>query len=252
MITWHSTRQPLCAALLTACMASGHAAQVPQQRIGNLLWDAHEVTVGQVQAYATATGFVSQAERAGGGMVYEAGWTQKPGWSWRAPYGQPAAADEPAAHLTFNEASAICQHVGKRLPTDAEWVNAAYQEQRPQPTAPFVTGQRYRYPNGDKATGSNHLGSRTAVARSIPSGALTRGRGHAPVMSTTPGVNGLWDMGGNLWEWVDSGATPSPITRGASWWYGPERQVEDDVATKPMDTAVIYIGFRCVQAIVKK
>ena len=252
MITWHSTRQPLCAALLTACMASGHAAQAPQQRIGNLLWDAHEVTVGQVQAYATATGFVSQAERAGGGMVYEAGWTQKPGWTWRAPYGQPAAANEPAAHLTFNEARAICQHAGKRLPTDAEWVNAAYQEQRPQPTAPFVNGKRYRYPNGDQATGSNFLNSGTPVARSVPANALTRGRGHAPVMSTTPGVNGLWDMGGNLWEWVDSGVTASPITRGASWWYGPERQVEDDVATKPMDTAVVYIGFRCVQAITKK
>lgn len=246
MTPWHTARA-LSATLLLVYLAPGHATQPPQQRVDKLLWDVHEVTVGHVQTYAAATGFVSQAERAGGGMVYEAGWVQKKGWTWREPYGHPAAANEPAVHLTFDEASAICQHAGKRLPTDAEWVNAAYREQRRQPPNPFVTGKRYRYPNGDTPTGSNFLNSGAVVAASIPANALTRGRGHAPAMSTAPGVNGLWDMGGNVWEWVASGSTASRITRGASWWYGPERQVEDDVATKPMETAVVYIGFRCVQ-----
>jgi formylglycine-generating enzyme required for sulfatase activity len=57
----------------------------------------------------------------------------------------------------------------------------------------------------------------------------------------------LYDMGGNVWEWVDGGTGNERITRGGSWWYGPERQVADDVATKPRETRVVYIGFRCVK-----
>ena len=223
-----------------------YAGLAPQRLINQLLWDAHEVTVGQVLAYAVATDFVSAAEKAGGGSVYESGWVQKSGWTWRAPYGRPAALDEPAVHLTFDEAVSICQHAGKRLPSDAEWVNAAYLEQRTHAPKGWAVGKRYRYPNGDNASGSHYLGNRIAAAKSIPPGALSRGSGHVPVMQTTPGVNGLWDMGGNVWEWVATGDGNQRITRGASWWYGPERQLEQDVATKPRDTQVVYIGFRCV------
>lgn len=223
-----------------------YAGSPPQRLIHQLLWDAHEVTVEQVLAYANVSGFISAAEKAGGGSVYESGWVQKSGWTWRAPYGRAAALDEPAVHLTFDEAASICRHAGKRLPTDAEWVNAAYLEQRTPTPSGWTFGKRYPYPNGDEAIGSHYLGSQTTAAKSIPVGALSRGRGHAPVMQTKPGVNGLWDMGGNVWEWVDTGDDQQRITRGASWWYGPERQREQDIATKPRDTQVVYIGFRCV------
>lgn len=38
----------------------------PQLKIGGLLWDAHEVTVGSLKRFVKATGFQSQAEREGG------------------------------------------------------------------------------------------------------------------------------------------------------------------------------------------
>lgn len=225
------------------------ATVAPELTIHGLRWDAHEVTIGQVKRMAQATGFVSQAERDGGGSVYEAGWTQKPGWTWRAPYGQAGSDAEPAVHLDFDEAQRICQFFGKRLPTDAEWTRAAYLEQRQPAPAGWETGRRYPYPNGASAQGSQCLsgcGSSRGVA---PEGRLWRGQGHVPVMQTQPGVNGLWDMGGNVWEWVDGGSDRERITRGGSWWYGPARQREDDVATKPRDTRVVYIGFRCVAPI---
>ena len=218
--------------------------QVP---VGQLLWDAHEVSVGSLRRYARATGFLSQAEREAGGFIYEAGWTKKPGWTWQSPYGVPAADNEPAVHLTFSEAQAVCQFFNKRLPTDKEWVDAAYLEQRAAPPQGFVRGKRYAYPSGDSPAGAHCLrgcGSYTGLA---PRGSLWQGDGHVAVMTTQRGVNGLWDMGGNVWEWVDSGKGSEAITRSASWWYGPDRQKESDVATKPMDTRVAYIGFRCVQ-----
>lgn len=218
-----------------------------QQVIGRLAWDVHEVSVGQFRQFARATGFVSRAEREGGGYIYELGWTQKPGWTWQAPFGRPAADNEPAVHLTFDEAQQACRFFGKRLPTDSEWVSAAYTEQRPRPPSPFQTGRQYRWPNGDSPKASHCLSGCGGYAGLAPEGVLDRGVGHVAVDRTPVGVNGLRDMGGNVWEWVDTGRGSERITRGASWWYGPERQLVDDVATKPRDTRVAYIGFRCVQ-----
>ena len=41
------------------------------------------------------------------------------------PYDQAAHPDEPAVHVTFDEAEQYCQSVGKRLPTESEWITAA-------------------------------------------------------------------------------------------------------------------------------
>ena len=111
-------------------------------------FDPTEVTIGAFGAFVAATGIITTAEKSGG-MVYEAGWVHKTGWHWRQPYGQAAHPDEPAVHITFDEAAAYCAWRGQRLPTRDEWINAAYTEQRPSPPAPFVTGTTYRYPTGN-------------------------------------------------------------------------------------------------------
>jgi hypothetical protein len=58
----------------------------------------------------------AQGTLANGGQVHEAGWVQKPGWTWKAPFGngRAAADDEPAVHITFHEAQAFCQWAGGR------------------------------------------------------------------------------------------------------------------------------------------
>ncbi len=222
-------------------------SQAAQQVIGRLAWDVSEVSVGQFRHFARSTGFVSRAEREGGGYIYEFGWTKKSGWTWQSPFGRPAADNEPAVHLTFDEAQQACRFFGKRLPTDSEWVSAAYTEQRPTPPSPFQAGRQYRWPNGDTPKASHCLSGCGDYPGLAPQGVLDRGVGHVAVDRTPPGVNGLRDMGGNVWEWVDTGQGSERITRGASWWYGPERQLVDDVATKPRDTRVAFNWVGCVE-----
>jgi len=215
-----------------------------------------ETTVGQFQRFASATGLTTLAERQGGGQVYEAGWVKKPGWHWRHPFGgnQAASPDEPAVHVTFDEAQAFCRWAGGHLPTDAQWLEAAYTERRTTPPAPFSRGRTYPFPTGDSAAGAQCLDDcgPAASSRAIRHGAqLMRGHGHARAGSSPAGVNGLHDMGGNAWEWVDEppGATGTAErrTRGGSWWYGATQMLADHLQSKPADTTVVYIGFRCAR-----
>lgn len=237
------------AVLLPATHGKGLRAETgsDMQVLGDLAIDRTEVTIEQFAHFAAATGTVTKAEREGGGLVYAAGWEQKPGWTWRTPYGMPAASNEPAVHITFDEAQAYCRWAGKRLPREDEWILAAYTESRPTPSPPFENGRTYRFPTGDNPNGANCLkdcGSTPAIDRSD---VLERGRGHAPAGASRKGVNGLYDMGANVWEWVDTEDRAQKGTRGGSWWYGATQMRADYDASKPRDMAVVYIGFRCVK-----
>jgi formylglycine-generating enzyme required for sulfatase activity len=206
--------------------------------------DRHEVTIGQFRGFVSATGTQTTAEQAGGGFQFRAGWERMAGWTWAAPYGRPGAADEPAVHVTYDEADAYCRWAGLRLPTDLEWLTAAYTETRHNPEPPFVPRRTYPYPTGDSPEAANQTASSARHDTRGPAGQLGQGNGHVPVRSTKAGVNGLYDMGANVWEWVDQGDREKR-TRGGSWWYGPAQMRADAVYDKPRDFPAVYIGFRC-------
>jgi sulfatase modifying factor 1 len=231
---------------------SAPASTIPVVKVGNVSWDQTEMTIADMKTFATATGFVSQAEKNGGGLSYEAGFVKKSGWTWKTPYGVPAKDAEPAVHLNQSEAASACRYFGKRLPTENEWTAAAFLEQRANPPAGLVKGERYPFPGGKTPVVSHCLGGCGDYKGLAPVGALNRGTGHVLAGTTKPGVNGLFDMGGNVWEWTATERNGGFITRGASWWYGPERQKESDVESKSADIGVVYIGFRCVADAVKQ
>jgi formylglycine-generating enzyme len=226
------------------------------QPIRGFAIDKTEVSIEQFARFAQATAFVSSAEKAGGGSTYEGGWVQRKGWNWRTPFGLPANGKEPAVHITYSEAKAYCQWAGKRLPTDTEWLEAAYTERRASPPAGFTTGQSYPYPTGSSPLGANCLGDcgsvNTPAAYAAPA-ITSRGKGHALTGSTRAGVNGLFEMGANAWEWTNNesvgGTDTARPTRGGSWWYGAAQMHRDHLQTKPSDTTVVYIGFRCARSL---
>ena len=166
------------------------------------------------------------------------------GWTWQRPHGIKANDQEPAVHLNYSEAQAYCEWAGKRLPTDEEWASAAYHEQRRNPQGDFEFGKVYDYPTGDQPNGANCLGE-CGPSLSVNHGVnLRRGTGHTMAGNSKAGVNGLHEMGANVWEWIQSEGSQAR-TRGGSWWYGARPMHREHSAYKPKDFYAIYVGFRC-------
>lgn len=231
-------KMTLTTAAAIACVSSMTMAS-PERLLVGLGTDAFaidrtEVTIGDFLDYSKRQNLVTAAEREGGGFEYRAGWQRRAGWTVRTPFGEPALPNEPAVHVSWFEARDFCQARGGDLPTQAQWGRAAYQESRSQPPAPFESGVTYPYPTGNDPVGANTVGNQDGWAR------------HAPVGRFAPGVNGLYDMGANVWEWLLDANGDSRLTAGGSWWYGSSQMKATGMQYKAADFYAVYVGFRCV------
>lgn len=62
------------------------------------------------------TAYITKANRKNG-MVYEQDWVTKPNWYWQKSNGTRRILQEPAAHITFDEAEDFCKWQGRCLST---------------------------------------------------------------------------------------------------------------------------------------
>ena len=183
----------------------------------------HEVTVGQFRRYVERSGHMPEsiADRSGAygyNPTYDPDKTVRgdafegrdPKYSWTNP-GFKQGDDEPVVNVSWNDAVAMAQWLSAqegrhyRLPTEAEWEYACR------------AGSDTTFPNGDDAAGlsaiANTFDADAAVnwPRWQPY-ALSAHDGYpftAPVGRFAPNAFGVYDMLGNVWEWVSD-------------WYGAD------------------------------
>ena len=135
--------------------------------------------------------------------------------------------DFPVTNITWEEAAAYAQWIGKQLPTEAEWELAA--------GAPdgrlYPWGQEKRLP---EITELQKVGSYRE--------------------NVSPA--GCYDMEGSVWEWTsDDGATPDASTAPAKILKGGWNQVQKTVVPATLQdrknlapqTRLAQVGFRCVK-----
>lgn len=183
------------------------------------------VTNLEFQSFVAATGYITDAEQHGTSFVFEGllapdnpgpALPGTPWWrdvihaNWKNPLGPDNPlndyADHPVVHITRRDVQAYCHWSGTRLPSEAEWEFAARAGLSAQP-----------YPWGDELTPDgthqcNIWQGEFPTMNTNADGFI----GTAPANSYPANEFGLFNMVGNVWEWVEDRFTnrhsPRPTT----------------------------------------
>ena len=245
--------------------------------------DAHAVSNAEFARFIEATHHETDAERFGYSYVFHlllapslkrtldlmgrtlAGlewWYHVEGADWRHPFGPESELagweTHPVTHVSYRDAVAYCDWAGKRLPTEAEMEYAA---------RGGLEGKRYAWGNELRPDGKhrcNIFQGKFPTYNSGEDGFI----GTAPVDAFEPNGYGLYNMAGNVWEWVFDWWSPDyhlegprdnptgppagerRVNRGGSYLchdsYCNRYRVAARTSNTP-DSSTGNLGFRCVR-----
>ncbi len=230
--------------------------------------DIHEATNRDFAAFVDATGFVTEAERWGWSLVFHPQDTAEPdterrmpgldwwlavdGASWQYPRGPGSETrpDHPVVHVSWADAVAYCSWRGKRLPTEAEWDLAAAAGNGGEGGA--------RYPWGNEPAPEGRWLANVWQGTFPERDEAADGYSYlAPVGSYPPNALGLFDLGGNVWEWCDDwyrpgGAGGHKVLKGGSWLCAAnycEGYRNANRNNSAPDSGLDNTGFRCARSL---
>ena len=216
---------------------------------------AHRVTVSKGfwmgQTPVTVRAYLHFSAATGGGMPpspeFNSGWADE---------------NMPMVIVSWYEAQSYCQWEGGRLPTEAEWEYAA---RGGNPAARYADLEKiawYADNSGHQRLDSARILSATPA--NFPRQLAENGNGTHPVGLKRPNRFGLYDMLGNVWEWVndwyyanyyETSPLKDPLgpaiselkaLRGGSWSNGPRDVRVSSRALGGPRSRGTYYGFRCL------
>lgn len=196
------------------------------------------VTVGQFRQFIKDTNHKTDAEKGDGGMIYskkEERWVPQKNMKWDAvPWS--LADDQPVVFVSWNDAQAFCRWLSRkekqtyRLPTEAEWEMGCR------------GGSVWtRFPWGDRLPGERDTNFGDGNPK-LPESLTTVSDGYenvSPVRAFPPNGYGLYDMAGNVMQWVEDwydrnyyetspledpkgpGSGTGRINKGGNWYSSP-------------------------------
>ena len=138
-------------------------------------------------------------------------WAFKFGANWRRPCGPRSSLsglnDHPVVHVAYSDALAYAKWAGKDLPTEAEWEFAA---------RGGLDGAEFAW--GDELSpGGKQMANTWQGAFPHENLKLDGYERTSPVTAFPPNGYGVYDMIGNVWEWISD-------------WYSPGHEVDADKA----------------------
>ncbi len=214
------------------------AQPIHRVRVDGFWMDATEVTNAQFAAFVNATGYVTIAEHPldpadfpgappallvpGSTLFTPPGrpvdlrdprhwWRYAPGANWRHPDGPGSSVGGreryPVVHVAYVDAEAYARWAGRRLPTEAEWEFAA---------RGGLAGRLFAWGDEFMANGQHQANTHQGAFPMHDTGGDGFG-GIAPVARFSRNGYGLYDVAGNVWEWVRDWYRPdSYATRAAA------------------------------------
>ena len=242
-----------------------------------VLFSVWDTRVQDFEAFVKSTGY---DPRVGMYSVGKDGWKQR-GATWRKP-GFSQGPTHPVVGVSWNDAEEFCKWLTKRersagvlpenreyrLPKDEEWSAAVGLKNEVGSTPEEKDGKIELYPWDipqirDKswpppAGAGNYAGEEAKNGDWPTDWAVIEGYNDgytwtSPVGSFEANFNGLYDMGGNVWQWCEDKYNPEKqdrVFRGASWNdNAPGDLVASYRGERRPDARYAVYGFRCVVAV---
>ncbi len=237
-----------------------HRVRIPQP----FALSKYEVTRGEFRRFAETTGHSTGNSC----VTLESGqWDERSGRSWHRP-----AFDQSDVHpvvcVSWQDAWAyvawLSRESGKtyRLPSESEWEYAARAGAGSKYGFGNESNRLCHWGNGADLTAGEHYSGWSFIARCRDGHVHT-----APAGTFRPNPFGLYDMHGNVWEWVEdcwedsyhgsptddqpwtSGDCGFRVLRGGSWYYGP-RSLRSSSRSKNITTfRYSGVGFRVARTL---